>query len=207
MGTEPGGGGAGDEEGGLDGARGEIQLKWLGKALSAYYRTNGSIPSHSANLNIPTSPANLKISQFSGAELNFSATVTVGNNGGGEAVGQYGYRSGSYGSINRDKVGLSRLNTSQGTIVNLYEFGVFNGLFTNYYLILEFNTDVTYSTLGHHFFDSITVNGTTFNRTNAATNQNGVYSGGVTTWDWISGVNRLLPTSGTYPVSLAFSGP
>ena len=177
-------------------------------ALSEYYRGGGFIPSHSANLNIPgNSIAGLAISQFSGAELNFTATVTVGNNGGGLSLGQYGYSNGAYGSISRDVVGITRLFTNTTSIKQLFEFGVFNGLFTNYYLVLNFDGNVTYSTLGYHFFSSITVNGTTFNRTNAASNVNGIYSGGVTTWDWISGVSRLLPTSGTYPVSLAFSGP
>jgi len=178
-------------------------------ALSEYYRGGGFIPSHSANLNIPgNSIAGLAISQFSGAELNFTATVTVGNNGGGLSLGQYGYENGAFGSISRDVVGITRLFTNTTPIIRLYEFGSFNGFFITYYLLLEFNGNVTFSTLGYHFFSSVTVNGTTFNRVDAASNPNGIYSGGATGWDWISGASsRGFPTSGSYGISLAFSGP
>lgn len=162
LGQTPGGGGAGDEQGGLDGGSGRIILEWLGKALSPYHRSN-FIPNHSANVNIPTSSSNLGISQFSGAELNFTATITSADISGTQdppnSYATRGFKPG-FGSINRSQIGLSRSNLNTTTLLEVVETPTFSKIFGYMFgVTAKFSGDVRTSTLGYDFFSGILING------------------------------------------------
>jgi hypothetical protein len=160
---DPGAGGYGDDNGYNSGGTGRIVFEWLQKALSVYTRGDGLIANHSANANIPTSANDLRISQFSGAEKNFTATVTTDDISGTQnppsSYATRGYKSGLYGSINRDQVGLSRNNLNTTTLLEIYTTPVFDYFFNAYFFetTAKFSGDVRTSTLGYNFFDSIAI--------------------------------------------------
>jgi hypothetical protein len=158
-----GGGGGGEDDAGPQGAAGRVIFDWLQKALSVYTRGDGLIANHSANANIPTSANDLRISQFSGAEKNFTATVTTDDISGTQnppsSYATRGYKSGLYGSINRDQVGLNRNNLNTTTLLEIYTTPVFDYFFNAYFFetTAKFSGDVRSSTLGYNFFDSIAI--------------------------------------------------
>lgn len=180
-GGAPGGGGRVYGGSTPPGGRGEIQLDWLGSALSEYTRTGGLIPNHSQNSNVPTTTSNLSVSNFNDAGLNFTAEVT--------SDGNSGFNTGSYGSINRDQFGINRNNSDQRTVMAIWETrGLWYDLLGSpagyaYYLHAQLSGNTTSAALGRDLITQITVNGIT-------ASVGATHSGGVTTYT--QGFPRLL---------------
>ena len=165
-----------------------------GDRLSNFYRGGGRVPNHSANLGIPTS-GQLNQSSFGGTELNFTATVTLGYVG----ESQMGYYSGSYGSISRNFVGVSRSTTTGNDIVGVLQYAelVFPEFPAEPYL----NYWVNFIILGvpdYPFFNSITIGGVYLS---AASLYSASFDGTYTNYQWYGGTATwLLPTSGPWGV-------
>lgn len=156
------------------------------------------------------------------AEKDFTATITVGNNGAGLELGSYGYYdySGKYGSsifgsITRSRIGLGQNNLDATSFSGFYELGFENvaydefiGTYTYYTYTVYFAVpgNRTFGTLGYHFFNNINVNNGTdiLPRTGSGT-PNGFFNSDLnrTYWTWNYIGERTLPTSGTFPVKIA----
>lgn len=211
-GLSPGSGGAPSAESGVsgqDGANGRVIIEWTSYALTGYKRGNGAVANHAANQNIPTSNTNLSISDFSGTESNFSATITVGNDGLGLDVGSYGYYQSSYGSVNRTQIGLSKSSLDTTNLKAIFEYGspFYDGFgnFLGYIFVVTFTVpgNKTRSSLGYYFLNGIN-DGTSFLTRASSLYPDGLYdvANDVTSFQWIVGFARIFPTSGTFTLNV-----
>jgi len=150
-----GGGNAGADGAGSTASAGSVSLEWSygsNAKFSIMTRGGGFIPNHAQNSNIPTSASGLGIGDFSGASLNFTATVSDAPGG------SSGYENGVAGTINRDQVGYTRLNTNTTTLVGITQSrDIFYDLFgaPSFYVYTTnviFLGDMRPSTLGYRPF-------------------------------------------------------
>lgn len=94
--------------------------------ISNYVKGEGLVANHAANLVIPTSNSNISLSSFYGAEKDFSCSLTeggdpLGNYGQTATTYQTGFSLGTFGSINRSGIGISKNNTDQGSLGAFYQ--------------------------------------------------------------------------------------
>ena len=162
-----------------------------GGTLAAYYRGGGYVANHTANASIPTS-GTIAISNFLGAEKNFTCSMTIGTDG----VSVYGYYTGTAGSVSRSGIGTSPSSTNQVTFEGFYDayadigFGPF--YVTTIFIVSGNNTgtwwtDATWSSISLSRASSNAPSGT--------------YNGaGQTYWNWTTG--PYFGSSGTSTFTL-----
>ena len=209
--TAPGGGGNGGQYASSDGGSGRVVFEWLFKGLSTYTRGSGEIANHAANASIPTSASNLGISQFSGAEKSFTATITSADISGTQdppnSYATRGYISGSSGSINRDQVGTNDNNLNTTTLLEVVEVPGYDYFFNawNYTVSAKFSGDVRSATLGYDFFSSIFINGFPAGGAQFSTQS---FDGVNTTFGFTAGFTQRFGADGSSnSVELVYGGP
>ena len=162
-------------------------------SLTEYYRGGSLVPNGpAANNSIPTSGA-ISLTNFYGAtntQTTGNYTITIGTSFIGLGVTVHGFnaygQAGSYGAISTNTIGFSGFNVTIG--------GVNESIYDQ----------LTFYVLGHvanSGWISMTLGGTTFNRTAGSYGQgNSAYFGGNYTL-WIWNTSNVIATSGTVTVS------
>ncbi len=165
-------------------------------SISEFYRGGSLVPNSSTNSNVPTS-GQISFNQFYGAaDQLWSTIVTVGvltisaPFGGGTIAQMFGFYDNSVGS----NQSLGGMGSASDATVDFYSGAALGGIFT--YVAndgastthLDFNVEGTISNSG---FTSMSVAGTTFNRTDATHSQ----GNGLTVWRWSSIGSNPMGTS------------
>ena len=176
----------------------EIKTEFGGSGtLRTYLRAAGYVASHTANASIPTS-GNVLMTNFLGAEKNFTCSMTTNTNG----TDVYGYSAGVTGSVSRSGIGISKSATTQVS---------FNGLYDAYTLDPKLGVYVYSATIflvsGNStgtWWDYVTWNGLG-NLSRAASGvPNGTYNGsGQTYWYWAGSPYISSFTTGTFTCVLS----
>tara|TARA_R100000329_G_scaffold147983_1_gene136228 strand:- start:1960 stop:2559 length:600 start_codon:yes stop_codon:yes gene_type:complete len=165
-------------------------------SINEFYRGGSLVPNSSVNTNVPTS-GQISFNDFYGAtDQLWSTTVTVGvftisaPFGGGTIAQMFGFYDNTVGS-NQLSGGMG---SASDTTIDFYSGAALGGIFT--YVAndgastthLDFNVGGTISNSG---FTSMSVAGTTFNRTDATHSQ----GNGLTVWRWSSIGSNPMGTS------------
>jgi hypothetical protein len=163
-------------------------------SLTEYYRGGSLVPDTAANASVPTSGA-ISLTQFYGASVasttgNYTITIGAGTIGLGVTVhgfDAYG-QTGSYGAISTNTIGFSGFNVTIGGVNE----SIYNSL--TFYVIGH---------VGNSGWTSMTLGGTTFNRTagSYAQGNSASFGGNYTRWSWST--SNVIATSGTVTVSWA----
>lgn len=162
-----------------------------GGTLAAYYRGGGYVANHTANASIPTS-GTIAISNFLGAEKNFTCSMTQGTDG----YSVYGYAAGYAGSISRSGIGTSPSSTNQVTFDGFYDSYADIG-FGPFYVATIFA--VSGNTTGT-WWTTATWGSVSLSRSSSAA-PSGTYDGsGQTYWNWSTG--PYFSSSGTNTFTL-----
>lgn len=145
--------------------------------LNSYRRGQGYVKSHSQNASITSASSgggSISGQQFYGALKNFQCSMSIGT----DFSSIYGYLSGSYGSASPTGIGTSASSTNQTTFYGWYDVygdvGFGPTYFSTQFIVSGNQTGTWWSTIS---WSSITL----------SRPDSGSYSGGYTTWTWLSG--------------------
>jgi hypothetical protein len=161
-------------------------------SLTEYYRGGSLVPNNSANQNVPTSGA-ISLTNFYGAtdtQTTGNYTITIGTGTIGLGVSVHGFdaygQTGSYGAISTNTIGFSGFNVTIGGVNE----SIYDQLF--FYVLGH---------VGNSGWISMTLGGTTFNRTAGSYVQanSASFGGNYTLWSWST--SNVIATSGTVTVS------
>ena len=159
--------------------------------LGNYHRGQLYVPNHSANSSIPTS-GTIAISNFLGAEYNFTCSMTTGYDG----VSTVGYYTGLVGSISRGGIGTAGNSTGQVSFDGFYDTYANIG-FGPFYVTTIF---VVGGTPGG-FWTTVTFGSTSLSR--ASSNApGGTVNGSQTYWNWSTGPYFSSGSTATFTCTL-----
>ena len=163
----------------------------LPHSLTEYYRNGGLVPTNSTTGSIPTS-GEISLKAFLGTTNNVTTgnyTIEIGVSFIGLGVGVTGFnangQAGSYGSISTNTIGFDGFNVTIGGV-----FATSGQLF--FYVT---------SHVDNSGWISMTLGGTTYNRTDASYAQanSSFFGGDYTSWVWSA--SNAIGSSGTVTVS------
>ena len=165
----------------------------LPHSLTEYYRNGGLVPTNSTTGSIPTE-GEISLKAFLGTTNNVTTgdyTIAIGGGIIGLGVGVTGFDAngqvGSFGSISTNTIDFSGFDVTIG------------GVYESQYNQLTFYVT---SHVDNSGWISMTVGGTTFNRTDASYTQasSSIFGGDYTSWIWGSS-GDVIGSSGTVTVS------
>ena len=163
----------------------------LPHSLTEYYRNGGLVPTNSTTGSIPTS-GEISLKAFLGTTNNVTTgdyTITIGGSFIGLGVSVTGFdangQAGSFGSISTNTIDFSGFDVTIG--------GVYASSSNLYFYVT--------SHVNNSGWISMTLGGTTYNRTDAsyAQSSSSFFGGDYTSWTW--GASSAIASSGTVTVS------